>query len=188
MVFQSYALYPQMNVYANMSFGLRSRGAQRSETDQRVRRPAEILGISGLLGRGPKQLSGGHGQRVAMGSAKLRDPQVFLFDEPLSNLDAKLLVRMRAELSKLHEALQAAIVCVSHDQILDGGGFRFEVPSDLTAKYRPYAGQRAILGIRPEHVTDALETSVAAQAQQIDAVVEVIEPIDSEIALIVTLG
>ncbi|SHF31827.1 carbohydrate ABC transporter ATP-binding protein, CUT1 family (TC 3.A.1.1.-) [Desulfacinum infernum DSM 9756] len=117
MVFQSYALYPHMNVYKNMAFGLMNRGVPRDEIDRRVKQAAEILGISDLLQRRPAQLSGGQRQRVAMGRAIVRDPQAFLFDEPLSNLDAKLRVQMRAELAKLHERLQSTIVYVTHDQI-----------------------------------------------------------------------
>ncbi|SMC23096.1 carbohydrate ABC transporter ATP-binding protein, CUT1 family (TC 3.A.1.1.-) [Desulfacinum hydrothermale DSM 13146] len=117
MVFQSYALYPHMNVYKNMAFGLMNRGVPKDEINQRVKRAAEILGISDLLHRRPAQLSGGQRQRVAMGRAIVRDPQAFLFDEPLSNLDAKLRVQMRAELAKLHERLQSTIVYVTHDQI-----------------------------------------------------------------------
>lgn len=117
MVFQNYALYPHMNVYDNMSFGLRLRKFSGEEIDSRVREGARILGIGELLGRKPKELSGGQRQRVAMGRAIVRKPQAFLFDEPLSNLDAKLRVQMRAELVKLHEQLETTIVYVTHDQI-----------------------------------------------------------------------
>ncbi|MDR2426166.1 MAG: ABC transporter ATP-binding protein [Endomicrobium sp.] len=116
MVFQSYALYPHMTVYDNMAFGLKLRGYSKKEIQQRVNEAAEILGIGHLLERRPKQLSGGQKQRVAVGRAIVRKPKVFLFDEPLSNLDAKLRVQMRAELKKLHERLQSTMIYVTHDQ------------------------------------------------------------------------
>ena len=117
MVFQSYALYPHMSVFDNMAFGLKLRKVPRPEIETRVRSAAEILGIETLLGRKPKQLSGGQRQRVAVGRAIVRDPAVFLFDEPLSNLDAKLRVQTRAEISKLHQRLQATFIYVTHDQV-----------------------------------------------------------------------
>ena len=117
MVFQNYALYPHMSVYDNMAFGLKLRKIPREEIIQRVREAAEILGIQELLHRKPKALSGGQRQRVAVGRAIVRKPQVFLFDEPLSNLDAKLRVQMRVELKKLHQRLEATIVYVTHDQV-----------------------------------------------------------------------
>ena len=117
MVFQNYALYPHMKVYDNMSFSMRLRGAPRAEIDRRVREAAEILGLTPLLDRYPRQLSGGQRQRVAMGRAIVRDPQVFLFDEPLSNLDAKLRVAMRAEIKALHQRVGETTVYVTHDQI-----------------------------------------------------------------------
>src|SRR5215471_3294168 len=117
MVFQNYALYPHMTVAANMGFSLRLRGAPRSEIAARVQRAAEILGLVPLLERFPRQLSGGQRQRVAMGRAIVRDPQVFLFDEPLSNLDAKLRVAMRTEIKELHQRLKTTTVYVTHDQI-----------------------------------------------------------------------
>jgi multiple sugar transport system ATP-binding protein len=117
MVFQNYALYPHMTVAANMGFSLKLRGADKSEIDGRVHRAAEILGLMPLLERFPRQLSGGQRQRVAMGRAIVRDPQVFLFDEPLSNLDAKLRVAMRTEIKELHQRLKTTTVYVTHDQI-----------------------------------------------------------------------
>src|ERR1043166_7875985 len=117
MVFQNYALYPHMTVADNMAFSMKLRGAPQSEIDERVRRAAEILGLTQLLGRFPRQLSGGQRQRVAMGRAIVRDPQVFLFDEPLSNLDAKLRVQMRTEIKELHQRLKTTTVYVTHDQI-----------------------------------------------------------------------
>jgi multiple sugar transport system ATP-binding protein len=117
MVFQNYALYPHMSVYKNMAFGLRMRKTPKQEIEGRVKRAADILGISHLLERYPRELSGGQRQRVAVGRAIVRDPRVFLFDEPLSNLDAKLRVQTRVELLKLHRQLAATSVYVTHDQI-----------------------------------------------------------------------
>jgi multiple sugar transport system ATP-binding protein len=117
MVFQNYALYPHMSVYDNMAFGLKLRKYDRAEIDRRVKEAAGMLGIEGLLSRKPKQLSGGQRQRVALGRAIVREPQVFLMDEPLSNLDAKLRVQTRAEIKKLHARLQTTTVYVTHDQV-----------------------------------------------------------------------
>jgi multiple sugar transport system ATP-binding protein len=117
MVFQDYALYPHMTVYKNMAFGLKLRKRPKAEIDQRVKEAAEILGIEELLERKPRELSGGQRQRVAVGRSIVRKPAVFLFDEPLSNLDAKLRVQMRAEISKLHEQLKTTIIYVTHDQV-----------------------------------------------------------------------
>jgi multiple sugar transport system ATP-binding protein len=117
MVFQNYALYPHMTVADNMAFSMKLRKAPQSEIDERVNRAAEILGLTKLLDRYPRQLSGGQRQRVAMGRAIVRDPQVFLFDEPLSNLDAKLRVQMRTEIKQLHQRLKTTTVYVTHDQI-----------------------------------------------------------------------
>src|SRR5215204_1800516 len=117
MVFQNYALYPHMTVADNMGFSLKLKRAPRSEIDTKVNRAAEILGLTKLLDRYPRQLSGGQRQRVAMGRAIVRDPQVFLFDEPLSNLDAKLRVQMRTEIKALHQRLTTTTVYVTHDQI-----------------------------------------------------------------------
>src|ERR1700761_7569373 len=117
MVFQNYALYPHMSVYDNMAFGLKMRKFEKPEIDQRVRDAADILGIGDLLMRKPRQLSGGQRQRVALGRAIVRHPRVFLFDEPLSNLDAKLRVQMRVELKKLHLRLGTTAIYVTHDQV-----------------------------------------------------------------------
>ena len=117
MVFQNYALYPHKTVAANMAFSLRMRRMDKAEIESRVQRAAEILGLTPYLGRYPRALSGGQRQRVAMGRAIVRDPQVFLFDEPLSNLDAKLRVQMRAEIRELHQRLGTTTVYVTHDQI-----------------------------------------------------------------------
>src|SRR5690242_4033516 len=117
MVFQNYALYPHMSVYDNMAFGLKMRKFERAEIKKRVQEAAEILGIQNLLTRKPRQLSGGQRQRVALGRAIVRHPRVFLFDEPLSNLDAKLRVQMRVELKKLHNRLSTTAIYVTHDQV-----------------------------------------------------------------------
>ena len=117
MVFQNYALYPHMNVRDNMGFALRQRGTPRAEIETRVKQAARILGLEQLLERKPRALSGGQRQRVAMGRAIVRNPNVFLFDEPLSNLDAKLRVQMRSELKELHQRLGVTTIYVTHDQI-----------------------------------------------------------------------
>jgi multiple sugar transport system ATP-binding protein len=117
MVFQNYALYPHMTVYQNLAFGLQQRRFPRAEIEARVREAATLLGLDSFLERRPKALSGGQRQRVALGRAIVRKPQVFLFDEPLSNLDAKMRVAMRAEISKLHTRLGATMVYVTHDQV-----------------------------------------------------------------------
>lgn len=116
MVFQSYALYPHMTVYDNMAFGLKLRKTPKQEIKRRVQEAAEILGIQDMLTRKPRQLSGGQRQRVALGRAIVREPKVFLFDEPLSNLDAKLRIAMRSEITKLHQRLQTTFIYVTHDQ------------------------------------------------------------------------
>jgi multiple sugar transport system ATP-binding protein len=117
MVFQNYALYPHMTVAANMGFSMKLRGAPKTEIETRVKRAADILGLVPFLERYPRQLSGGQRQRVAMGRAIVRDPQVFLFDEPLSNLDAKLRVAMRTEIKELHQRIETTTIYVTHDQI-----------------------------------------------------------------------
>ncbi|MBI9032520.1 sn-glycerol-3-phosphate ABC transporter ATP-binding protein UgpC [bacterium] len=117
MVFQNYALYPHMTIYDNMAFALKLRKESKSEIDKKVKDAAKLLGIESLLDRKPKQLSGGQRQRVALGRAIVRKPSVFLFDEPLSNLDAKLRVQMRAEIIKLHKTLETTMIYVTHDQV-----------------------------------------------------------------------
>ena len=117
MVFQNYALYPHMTVYNNMAFGLKLRKMPKDEIDRRVREAANILGITEYLNRKPKAMSGGQRQRVALGRAIVREPKVFLLDEPLSNLDAKLRATMRSEISKLHHKLQTTFIYVTHDQV-----------------------------------------------------------------------
>ena len=117
MVFQNYALYPHMTVYENMAFGLKLRKLSKAEIDEKVKEAARILGITEYLDRKPKALSGGQRQRVALGRAIVREPKVFLLDEPLSNLDAKLRTAMRSEISKLHHKLQTTFIYVTHDQV-----------------------------------------------------------------------
>ena len=117
MVFQNYALYPHMSIYDNMAFGLKLRHYKKDEIDKRVKHAADILGLSEYLDKKPAELSGGQRQRVAIGRALVRQPKVFLFDEPLSNLDAKLRGEMRLELKKLHTTLDTTIIYVTHDQI-----------------------------------------------------------------------
>jgi len=117
MVFQSYALYPTMNVADNIAFGMKVRGEEKAVRAEKLAKVASLLQISDLLERQPGQLSGGQRQRVAMGRALVREPALFLFDEPLSNLDAKLRVEMRAEMKRLHHSTQASIVYVTHDQV-----------------------------------------------------------------------
>jgi ABC-type sugar transport system ATPase subunit len=117
MVFQNYALYPHMTVYQNLAFGLENTSMKRSDIDLRVNKAADLLQLSELLGRKPRQLSGGQRQRVAIGRSITRQPKIFLFDEPLSNLDAELRVQMRLELSKLHKDLRATMIYVTHDQV-----------------------------------------------------------------------
>jgi len=148
MVFQSYALYPHMTVYNNMAFGLKLRKYPKAEIERRVKEAAKLLSIEPLLDRKPKALSGGQRQRVALGRAMVREPQVFLLDEPLSNLDAKLRVQMRTEISKLHQRLQITFIYVTHDQtealtmgtkivvMKDGFIQQVDPPTDLYEKPR----------------------------------------------------
>lgn len=247
MVFQEYALYPHMSVYENMAFGLKLRKFPKSEIGQRVKEASEILGIQQLLNRKPKQLSGGQRQRVAVGRAIVRKPAVFLFDEPLSNLDAKLRVQMRAELSKLHDRLQTTIIYVTHDQVeamtmgtkivvmkdgliqqigaplgvynfpvnqfvagfigspvmnfipcsilqkdgrpfIDTEAFELPIPEKRVPYYQPLTGSKAIFGIRPNDIYDQLHAPEHAKSNRIRAVVDVIEPLGSEIHIGVSTG
>jgi multiple sugar transport system ATP-binding protein len=240
MVFQNYALYPHMSVYDNMAFGLKMRKFPKAEIQKRVQDAAEILGIQELLSRKPRQLSGGQRQRVAVGRAIVRHPQVFLFDEPLSNLDAKLRVQMRVELKRLHQRLETTAIYVTHDQVeamtlgsrvvvmkdglvqqvgepmeiysrprnrfvagfigspsmnfipvtltdgsgalfAEAGGIRIKVPAANTQSLMPYKGQGVILGVRPEDLR--IDASADAADLAFDAVVEVVEPLGSEILL-----
>jgi len=245
MVFQNYALYPHMTVYDNMAFGLKMRKFPKPEIAKRVGDAAEILGIQELLKRKPRQLSGGQRQRVAVGRAIVRHPQVFLFDEPLSNLDAKLRVQMRVELKRLHERLETTAIYVTHDQVeamtlgsrvvvmrdgwvqqvgepmeiysrpqnrfvagfigspamnfiptsvteqngalfADASGLKMKIPADRVARMAAYKGQTVTLGIRPEDLRVSPGADLADYA--FDAMVDVVEPLGSEILLDVTLA
>src|ERR1700720_1909649 len=245
MVFQNYALYPHMSVYDNMAFGLKMRKFDRADIARRVQDAAEILGIQELLKRKPRQLSGGQRQRVALGRAIVRHPQVFLFDEPLSNLDAKLRVQMRVEIKKLHDRLGPPADYVTHDQVeamtlgdrvvvmKDGfvqqvgeplelyntpanrfvagfigspgvkfatvkvsegngalwaanEGMRIKVPGEIAARLNRYAGQECVLGVRPEDLRVA--NAADPPDLNIEAVVEVIEQLGSEVLLDMAVG
>jgi multiple sugar transport system ATP-binding protein len=245
MVFQNYALYPHMSVYDNMAFGLKMRKFDRVEIRRRVNEAAEILGIHDYLHRKPRQLSGGQRQRVALGRAIVRHPRVFLFDEPLSNLDAKLRVQMRVELKKLHDRLGTTAIYVTHDQIeamtlgdrvvvmkdglvqqvgeplelynspanrfvagfigspamnfatvriADGDGtlraenegIRLGLPPAFSGRLGPHVGREVTLGIRPEDLRIAAGDDPPGLC--VDAVVEVVEKLGSEILLDVKAG
>ncbi|MDR7523464.1 MAG: sn-glycerol-3-phosphate ABC transporter ATP-binding protein UgpC [Armatimonadota bacterium] len=247
MVFQNYALYPHMSVYDNMAFGLRLRRYPRSEIDRRVKEAAALLGIEGLLDRKPKQLSGGQRQRVALGRAIVREPQVFLMDEPLSNLDAKLRVQTRAEIKKLQARLQTTTIYVTHDQVeamtmgdrivvmrdgvvqqvdvplnlyekpanlfvagfigspamnfieaalaqrdgktvIDAGAFAMEVPDEIAQQARAWVGKQVIFGIRPEDIQDRAFARDANAAWALRAMVEVHEPLGSDVILHLSRG
>jgi multiple sugar transport system ATP-binding protein len=245
MVFQNYALYPHMSVYDNMAFGLKMRKFGRDEIDKRVRQAAEILGIQPLLARRPRQLSGGQRQRVALGRAIVRHPRVFLFDEPLSNLDAKLRVQMRVELKRLHHRLETTAIYVTHDQVeamtlgdrvvvmkdgvvqqvgeplqlygspanrfvasfigspamnfaevtvtnsgeglwAEAAGLRIRIPPSKADALRRHAGQKVVLGVRPEALRLANGADGADYA--FDSTIEVVEPLGNEILLDVRAG
>ncbi len=247
MVFQNYALYPHMSVYDNMAFGLRLRKYPRSEIDRRVKEAAGLLGIEQLLERKPKQLSGGQRQRVALGRAIVREPQVFLMDEPLSNLDAKLRVQTRAEIKKLQARLQTTTIYVTHDQVeamtmgdrivvmrdglvqqvdsplnlyekpanlfvagfigspamnfiearlaqrngdvvLDADSFTMAIPADIAAHTREWTGKRVIFGIRPEDIQDKAFARDANGGWVLRAMVEVHEPLGSDVILYLSTG
>jgi multiple sugar transport system ATP-binding protein len=240
MVFQNYALYPHKSVYENMAFALKMRKFSRPEIQKQVQEAADILGIRELLTRKPRQLSGGQRQRVALGRAIVRHPQVFLFDEPLSNLDAKLRVQMRMELKRLHQRLETTAIYVTHDQVeamtlgsrvvvmkdgwvqqvgepmeiyaeprnrfvagfigspsmnfipmtltdgsgvlfAEAAGIRIKVPAANTQSLMAYRGQGVTLGVRPED----LRISASADSGELsfETVVEVVEPLGSEILL-----
>jgi multiple sugar transport system ATP-binding protein len=245
MVFQNYALYPHMSVFDNMAFGLKMRKFDKATIQQRVNEAAEILGIHEYLKRKPRQLSGGQRQRVALGRAIVRHPRVFLFDEPLSNLDAKLRVQMRVELKKLHVRLGTTAIYVTHDQVeamtlgdrvvvmrdgwvqqvgdpmelynepanrfvagfigspamnfanvqivsengglwATGDSIRLKVPAPMTERVARYAGKEVTFGIRPEDLHMA--TDADPLDLTLDAVVEVVERLGSEILLDVAVG
>jgi sn-glycerol 3-phosphate transport system ATP-binding protein len=205
MVFQNYALYPHMSVYENMSYGLRIRGFSRSDIEARVARAAEILELKPYLQRRPRELSGGQRQRVAMGRAIVREPAVFLFDEPLSNLDAKLRVQMRAELQALHRRLGTTSLFVTHDQveamtlahrmIVMNAGRAEQIGAPLEVYARPASvfvagfigsppmnliptrrnGADVLFGIRPEHLEPCSESEASLVAE-----IDLIEPLGSE--------
>jgi sn-glycerol 3-phosphate transport system ATP-binding protein len=201
MVFQNYALYPHMSVYDNMAYGLRIRGLAKSEIDKRVQKAAEILELKTFLGRKPRALSGGQRQRVAMGRAIVREPQVFLFDEPLSNLDAKLRVQMRGELQALHRRLGTTSLFVTHDQveamtlaqrmIVMNAGRAEQIGAPLEIYAKPattfVAGfigsppmnliprDGRLLGIRPEHLEPCAESEAGIVMD-----VNLIEPLGAD--------
>src|SRR5258708_1160949 len=202
MVFQNYALYPHMSVYENMSYGLRIKGFARQEIDSRVQKAAAILELKPFLQRKPRQLSGGQRQRVAMGRAIVREPAVFLFDEPLSNLDAKLRVQMRAELQSLHRRLGTTSLYVTHDQveamtlaqrmIVMNAGRAEQIGAPLEVYARPATtfvagfigsppmnlipqereGQKVLFGIRPEHLEPCAEADALLMPE-----IDLIEPL-----------
>lgn len=247
MVFQSYALYPHMSVYDNMAFGLKLRKMSKTDIDKRVKEAAGILGIQHLLDRKPKQLSGGQRQRVAVGRAIVREPKVFLFDEPLSNLDAKLRVETRAGISKLHQRLGTTFIYVTHDQVealtmatriavmkdgilqqigtpgelydnptnqfvagfigspsmnffdatvkgtngnmmFDTGTFQLPVPADSVESLRKRNDDKYVVGIRPEDIYDASFQAPGIDSSKIEAKVDVVEPMGSEIYLNLLTG
>ena len=204
MVFQSYALYPHMTVYKNIAFGLELRKTPKAEIDKRVHEAAKILEIEHLLDRKPKALSGGQRQRVALGRAMVRNPAVFLLDEPLSNLDAKLRTSMRTEIIKLHKKLATTFIYVTHDQTeamtmgdrivvmkdgiiqqVDTGGDMIPLPKEKTAdgKLDAYVGKKVKMGIRPEDIDDEPEFMAKHPDCQLDAQVEVSEMMGAEIYL-----
>jgi sn-glycerol 3-phosphate transport system ATP-binding protein len=176
MVFQNYALYPHMTVYKNMAYGLRIRRMPKDEIDQRVQNAARILELTELLDRKPRQLSGGQRQRVAMGRCIVREPKVFLFDEPLSNLDAKLRVQMRLEIRKLHEELKITSIYVTHDQveamtlgdrlIVMDNGYAAQVGSPLEIYERPTT--RFVAGFIGSPAMNFLDGRVSADGRALE--------------------
>tara|TARA_R110002096_G_scaffold416576_2_gene619251 strand:+ start:69003 stop:70013 length:1011 start_codon:yes stop_codon:yes gene_type:complete len=210
MVFQNYALYPHMDVEKNIGFGLRARNLPKADIAAKVKEAAEMLEISDLLHRKPAELSGGQRQRVAMGRAIVRDPAVFLFDEPLSNLDAKLRASMRAEIKKLHAAVKTTMIYVTHDQVeamtladrivimRDGLIQQIGTPMDLYSTpankfVASFIGspemnfmtskEGVALGIRPEDIYLEADGEGLEKARKIRAVVEVVEPLGAETLL-----
>ena len=250
MVFQSYALYPSMNVAENIGFGMEMRGVPRAQRQRAIAEVAKTLQIEHLLTRRPSQLSGGQRQRVAMGRALVRDPKLFLFDEPLSNLDAKLRIEMRTEIKRLHQSLGTTIVYVTHDQIeamtlatriavlkdgvlqqfgtpaeiyddpvnlfvadfmgsppmnlfpvtvqAHGAGPRLHIeradgepatlPAGRAEGLAAHAGREAILGIRPEAITEVPPDGAANGAAVVECLVEVVEPAGADTYVITHLG
>lgn len=247
MVFQNYALYPHMDVFNNMAFALKLRKYPKADIKVRVTEAACMLGIEELLHRKPKELSGGQRQRVAVGRAIVRKPHVFLFDEPLSNLDAKLRIQMRTEINKLHIRLQTTMIYVTHDQteamtlgnriavmqdgyirqladpitvydkpvnkfvagfigtppmnfikgriikkgdvlFFDEGKVQVKVADEMVAPLESYVGKALTFGIRSEDIYDKLFVTEASPDNTITALVEVIEPMGSEVYLYLTTG
>src|SRR6266849_3512565 len=206
MVFQNYALYPHMTVAENMSFGLRLKHYPKAEIKTRVDEAARMLDIVELVDRKPKQLSGGQRQRVAMGRAIVRNPKVFLFDEPLSNLDAKLRVQMRIEIKKVHQKVRTTTVYVTHDQVeamtladrvvvMNHGRIEqigtpndlFPHPANRAVRYQAVArNEKLLLGLRPEHITEA-KAHPAPGIEAFDAVLDVTEPMGMETLIYFTL-
>ena len=192
MVFQNYALYPHMSVYDNMAFGLKLRKVPKDEIDKMVKEAAKILDLTALLDRKPKALSGGQRQRVAMGRAIVRNPKVFLMDEPLSNLDAKLRVQMRVEISKLHQRLGTTIIYVTHDQTeamtlgtsLKVAGQTIPLPPSKSKKLIDggYAGKTVTFGIRPEDVYDS-EMFIETAKCVFESTIKVYELLGAEVYL-----
>jgi multiple sugar transport system ATP-binding protein len=248
MVFQDYALYPHMSVRQNLGFGLRMRGAKRSAIEAAVKRTAEILQIETLLDRKPKALSGGQRQRVAIGRAIAREPELFLFDEPLSNLDAKLRVDMRTQIKRLHMTFKTTSIYVTHDQVeamtladrivilrsgvieqigtpselyrspsnmfvagfigspamnfLDArleangdglsvvpdSGVALKLPSHLAQKYGRHAGAKVVLGLRPEHLTNAWTEQDRGALAPLPLKVEIAEPLGADTLIFSRIG
>src|SRR6266571_1700770 len=193
MVFQNYALYPYLNVYENIAFGLRARRVASAEVDKRVKRAAEMLGIAQLLERFPRELSGGQRQRVAIGRAIVRDALLFLFDEPLSNLDAQLRDDMRVEIKRLHQELGRTMIYVTHDQIeamtladriaLLRDGTKLTLPPGRKAPN----GQAVVLGLRPQHIAKA-GASAALGHVQLPSTIELVQPTGSRVQVSMPLG
>jgi len=213
MVFQNYALYPHMDVYKNMAFGLKLRKVPKDEIDRIVKRTAELLGIRELLDRKPKELSGGQRQRVALGRAIVRNPKVFLFDEPLSNLDAKLRIAMRAELLDLHQNegliqqvdspqnvydhpinkyvasfigspamnfIDCVITKKNGNLYATSKGMSLRIPKDKAKLVEKYINKEAILGLRPEHISDTMTVKDYEPETTFKASIWVVEPLGSE--------
>jgi sn-glycerol 3-phosphate transport system ATP-binding protein len=187
MVFQNYALYPHMTVFKNMAYGLKIRRMPKEEIEKRVQKAAEILELTEFLDRKPRQLSGGQRQRVAMGRCIVREPKVFLFDEPLSNLDAKLRVQMRLEIRKLHEDLNITSIYVTHDQveamtlgdrlIVMDNGYAAQIGSPLEVYEQP--ATRFVAGFIGSPAMNFLEVRLSADGKLVELSSEVHLPVDS---------
>jgi sn-glycerol 3-phosphate transport system ATP-binding protein len=190
MVFQNYALYPHMTVYKNMAYGLKIRRMPKNEIERRVRNAAKILELTDFLNRKPRQLSGGQRQRVAMGRCIVREPKVFLFDEPLSNLDAKLRVQMRLEIRNLHESLKITSIYVTHDQveamtlgdrlIVMENGYAAQIGSPLEIYERP--ATRFVAGFIGSPAMNFLPVRVSSDAKTVQLSSQVRLPIDGPVA------